>query len=337
MKFAKNICLMVGVISLFIFALGGCGQVIMNAAKKTNPGTKYSPTIASKGDIDDYMALIENDANRPVEDANGRYFFITKQSLIGLTLIRHDQQEVLRQMFSKSSALLSPIFVWDISGVSLKVDWSATERIHAMFSEKLGLNLLPMEATRRFLRETEKASSAFMSYSPKAPGVIANMAGLRPDYILFPSYYELYFKNYDTWSRGKNFSGSLDSINNAIALMHGPGIAIEPVEMTSAFRGGQKIMNSGCRIQDTDGAKKHLDVYLEGTAIPFIKITTSRSGESKKKAEEREAREKLQTAFNLYTALAKRQSNYIAVLEEGCLKGLSGLGISGYIKSEALE
>jgi hypothetical protein len=327
---------------VLIALLNGCYSSLRELNWKSKPLSKYQPSLASISDIDNYINIVKLDNNKFVTDELGSYY----HSLSGNSLLRTyfsiQDEGVLKNLFSTSVGLLEPIYIYKDSelGPKIAINWEATERRYAFFTDKLHLKLLPLSATKNYQEIVEhdavKNWKPTGGYTGKTRASMFNQSGLKADYIISGGLYEDFYINFPV--RDNDFS--MEEENYAYASRRinevQSSIYFIPTKVANEYVSGSTQLLSGCSYIDIAEYKRQVSKMQNDYFLPFKvnKIET----ESTDFDSLRRARAKsLNEARESFRAATLKQAQNGANEEKACEVGITAIGISGYMSSSRLQ
>jgi len=330
--------------------LSSCGTISATISSAMRDTSKYQPPFRIALELDNYFDLITLDSGKVVTDELGMYYHKVTGSNLQKTYINKIDDGVLRNMFSGTVGLLTPVYIYKntSSGARVSIDWNATKRQHLLFTKKLKLKLLPLSTTKKYQKVVEKEAIANYhpggSFDATTQSALINKSGVKADYIIDHGHLEDFYQHYALYKRGYDSSSETEFYEYAAdRIMTNSGVInFIPVSLLNESTSGNNYMRSGCMFIDMERYKKRFSEMMSnafyGVKVTKLKASDDTSSpdkirEANRRAEKRAFKESY-TNFSLATSM---QSLNIKKAEKACVIGFNTMKISGSLKSKRLN
>lgn len=113
---------------------------------------KYGFRFTNPESYEKFLAFQRTLAGRLIDDEDDAYLGYLEangeESLVGCRFMG-GFRSIVRPLLSRGVGLLQPVYGLDAEGRP-QADWAQTERVHALLSKELNLNLLPLDVSRQY-------------------------------------------------------------------------------------------------------------------------------------------------------------------------------------------
>jgi len=127
------------------------GCMKMAAGMAGIPSSKYSPLLFAEKDYKDFIESVKPVVGSMVQDELGDYYFklTDNDGYLKRLAIKKDELENVRQLFTKGTGLVEPIYEFD-TNLNIKPNWELTEKLRSELVKVGFVNILPIAQSKKY-------------------------------------------------------------------------------------------------------------------------------------------------------------------------------------------